>query len=143
MSKNFLWIPVVVVFCACVAAACDETIGDCYPVGQSAGSGDPGVGATGTTGSGPGPSGDEPVGQAQEALSMDQCNAPDDSSPPPCSGNVCPRTCTDMFVTCQNKGMPCTRVINWGATLCRICQVSCIAKAAYRPECYSCGFTDP
>lgn len=67
MNKNFLWVPVVVAFCACVAAACDETIGDCYPVGQSAGSGDPGVGATGTTGSGPGPDG----------LTMTQCNGSD------------------------------------------------------------------
>jgi hypothetical protein len=129
-----------ILLCAGCAAipACDMTIGDCYPRGQSGGSGDPSTGA----GSGPGPSGDDPVGEAQEGLSGSQCDS-EDSNPPPCSGNVCPRTCTDMFVTCQGKGMPCTRVINWGATLCRICQVSCIAKTTYRSECYSCGFADP
>jgi hypothetical protein len=58
------------------AAGCNYTQGDCYPVGQS---GDPGGPVIVSTGTGV-PSGDAPLGQAQDALSGSACNAPDDST---------------------------------------------------------------
>lgn len=54
------------------------------------------------------------------------------------------RTCTDMFVTCQEKGYPCTRVYEGSSTVCDVCRTDCKAKKKYTtPECYKCGFDDP
>ncbi|WP_438005066.1 hypothetical protein WME89_40980 [Sorangium sp. So ce321] len=52
------------------------------------------------------------------------------------------KTCTDMFVDCQDKGGSCTRLVDrWGTTLCRACQEDCLAKIPYRyTDCYKCGF---
>lgn len=50
-------------------------------------------------------------------------------------------SCTDMFVTCQEKGMPCTRQTIWGTTLCAACRDDCQADVPYRTsECHTCGF---
>jgi hypothetical protein len=55
-------------------------------------------------------------------------------------------TCTEMFDACQDKGRPCTRVIEGKKTLCAFCQMDCTAtpKRPYKyDECYKCGFDDP
>ncbi len=53
------------------------------------------------------------------------------------------RSCTDMFVACQDKGMPCTRKIEWKKTLCEYCRDDCQNKRPYKyDECYKCGFGD-
>ncbi|MEZ4297014.1 MAG: hypothetical protein R3B70_18760 [Polyangiaceae bacterium] len=49
--------------------------------------------------------------------------------------------CTEMFAACQAKAGRCTRVNTWGYTVCRECQVDCLAGKAYGTrECYRCGF---
>ncbi len=54
------------------------------------------------------------------------------------------RSCTDMFVACQEKGKPCTRTIEGSSTLCDICRADCKVKKHYTfSECYTCGFDDP
>ena len=72
------------------AAGCNFTQGDCYPVGQTAGSGDPGGGVIVSTGSGP--SGDAPQGQARSSLSQAQCNSSGNDTPvqaaPPASCSI-------------------------------------------------------
>ncbi len=51
------------------------------------------------------------------------------------------KTCTDMYVACQAKGMPCTRFINPKYSLCAICRDDCDADRPYKySECYKCGF---
>jgi hypothetical protein len=51
------------------------------------------------------------------------------------------RTCTDMYVACMDKGMPCTRDIDTGYSLCTFCRDDCQAKRPYKySECYQCGF---
>jgi hypothetical protein len=75
--KNKLWIATIAVLVS--AAGCNLTDGDCYPVGQAAGSGEPGGGVIVSTGSGP--SGDAPQGQAQAALSEAQCNSAASDTP--------------------------------------------------------------
>jgi hypothetical protein len=51
------------------------------------------------------------------------------------------RTCTDMYVACMDKGIPCTRHIEWKKSLCAICQNDCQANRPYKySECYKCGF---
>lgn len=51
------------------------------------------------------------------------------------------KTCTDMFVDCQDKGWPCTRQTIWGTTLCAACRDDCQADVPYRTgECYDCGY---
>jgi hypothetical protein len=53
------------------------------------------------------------------------------------------RTCTDMFDACQDKGKPCTRVIEGSSTLCGLCLRDCADSRPYRyAECYKCGFND-
>lgn len=49
--------------------------------------------------------------------------------------------CTEMFAVCQAKAGRCTRVNTWGYTVCRECQVDCLAGKAYgSSDCYRCGF---
>jgi len=51
------------------------------------------------------------------------------------------RTCTDMYEACQGKGLPCTREIDAGMTLCGICLNDCLANRPYKySECYKCGY---
>ena len=51
------------------------------------------------------------------------------------------KTCTDMYVACTDKGMPCTRFIDHGNSLCAICRDNCQANKPYKfSECYKCGF---
>lgn len=51
------------------------------------------------------------------------------------------KTCTDMFEACQEKGLPCNRLIDPKKTLCAICLENCTAKNPYKySECYKCGF---
>ncbi len=122
-------------------AACNYTVGDCYPVGQGAGAGDVGSGAVVSVGASG--AGDQPVGTAQGALSEAQCNEPPDNACPQ-DGCTPSRSCTDMFVACQDKGKPCTREIEWKKTLCEYCRDDCYHKRPYgRAECYKCGFDDP
>jgi hypothetical protein len=64
------------------------------------------------------------------------------------SGGCTPRkaTCAEMFDACQDKGLPCTRVIEGKKTLCAFCLMDCTAtpKRPYKyDECYKCGFDDP
>jgi hypothetical protein len=102
--KNQLWVATFAVLLG--AAACNETVGDCYPVGQSTGNGDPGGGVI-ASGAGAGPSGDMPTGQAQEALNMDQCNAPPD--PTELSERVCGKPIWGMGcqALCKGDGVDC------------------------------------
>jgi hypothetical protein len=72
--RGLPWVAALAVMCV---AACNYTVGECYPVGQGASDG---VGNGAIVSAGAGPSGDGPQGQAQIALSEDQCNAPDDST---------------------------------------------------------------
>jgi hypothetical protein len=54
------------------------------------------------------------------------------------------QTCTDMYVACQDKGYPCTRVIEGSLSLCGVCRRDCQKKNPYKySECYKCGFSDP
>ena len=60
-----------------------------------------------------------------------------------CHGNCLQmsKTCTDMFVACQARGMPCTRHIDHGYSLCTYCRDDCDADRPYKySECYKCGF---
>ena len=51
------------------------------------------------------------------------------------------KTCTDMYVACMDKGMPCTRHIDPGYSLCTYCRDDCDANRPYKyNECYKCGF---
>ena len=72
------------------AAGCNFTQGDCYPVGQGTGSGDPGGGVIVSAGSGP--SGDAPQGEARSGLSQAQCNSSGNDTPaqaaPPASCSI-------------------------------------------------------
>jgi hypothetical protein len=116
-------------------AACNYTVGDCWPVGQGAGAGDVGSGAVVSVGA----SGDQPVGTAQGALSEAQCNEPPDNACP--QGGCTPdETCLDMYDKCRAKGQPCTRNIN-GMSLCAYCQDDCLHDKPYKfRNCYDCGF---
>jgi hypothetical protein len=61
----------------------------------------------------------------------------------PAAGCSPTRTCTDMFEACQDKGKPCTRVIEGSSTLCGLCLRDCADSRPYRyAECYKCGFND-
>jgi hypothetical protein len=49
--------------------------------------------------------------------------------------------CTEMFVVCQAKAGRCTRITDWGLSLCGLCRDECQAEKAYtHNECYRCGF---
>lgn len=122
-------------------AACNYTVGDCYPVGQGAGAGDVGAGNGAVVSVGA--SGDQPVGTAQGALSEAQCNEPPSNACP--QGGCTPtRTCLDMFEACRERRKPCTREIDYGKTLCEFCRDDCYSKRPYKySECYKCGFDDP
>ena len=49
--------------------------------------------------------------------------------------------CLDMFVACQDKGLPCTRVIEGSLTLCGVCRRDCQNNQPYTfSECYKCAF---
>lgn len=105
--KSQLLIATFVVYAG--AAACNYTVGDCWPVGQGGSSVDVGVGVgVGSTGSGP--SGDGPPGQAQSALSGSACNSSDDNAPVEaglkifCSKPDWGKTCSDR---CFARGIPC------------------------------------
>ena len=51
------------------------------------------------------------------------------------------KTCTDMYEACQARGLPCTRHIGRGNSLCALCREDCQANDPYRfNECYKCGF---
>ena len=51
------------------------------------------------------------------------------------------KTCTDMYDACMDKGLPCTRHIDHGNSLCAICRDNCQANKPYKfSECYTCGF---
>jgi hypothetical protein len=51
------------------------------------------------------------------------------------------KTCTDMYVACEDKGWPCTRQTDWGMSLCAACRRDCQnGKEYYTDECYKCGF---
>ncbi|MEO5729100.1 MAG: hypothetical protein ABI134_09490 [Byssovorax sp.] len=51
------------------------------------------------------------------------------------------KTCTDMYDACMDKGLPCTRHIDRGNSICAICRRSCQASKPYKSsECYKCGF---
>jgi hypothetical protein len=51
------------------------------------------------------------------------------------------KTCTDMYVACTDKGVPRTRDIDTGYSLCTFCRDDCHAKRPYKySECYKCGF---
>jgi hypothetical protein len=123
-------------------AACNSTVGDCYPVGQGAGAGDVGNGAVVSVGASG--AGDQPVGEAQGALSEAQCNEPPDNACPQdgCTPHL---SCGEMFSKCQAIGGRCTRFDNvYGTTLCGACNIDCFGKVPYRTkECYKCGFDDP
>jgi hypothetical protein len=96
-KKSNMRMATVAVLIAAVAAllgvaACNLTVGDCYPVGSTDGNGDPGGGVI-SSGAGAGPSGDAPTGQSRSALSGAQCNASDSgnsktsmSAAPPADG---------------------------------------------------------
>lgn len=58
-------------------AACNYTVGDCWPVGQ--GDSNVAVGSGVINSTGPGNPGDSPQGQARSALTQAQCNAPEDN----------------------------------------------------------------
>jgi hypothetical protein len=124
-------------------AACDYTVGDCYPVGQGAGAGDVGAGNGAVVSVGA--SGDQPVGQAEGALSEAQCNEPPDNACP-ADGCTPRRTCVDMFDKCQDIGGECTKAYpgcdTYGSSACRSCFDACKSGAAYPPKCKctSCGF---
>jgi hypothetical protein len=122
-------------------AACNYTVGDCYPVGQGAGAGDVGNGAAVSVGS----SGDQPVGTAQGALSEAQCNEPPSNACP--QGGCTPSDpCLDMFDKCQDIGGDCTKTKPgcdaYGTSACRSCFDACKNGTAYPPKCKcrSCGF---
>jgi hypothetical protein len=60
-----------------------------------------------------------------------------------CHGNCLQmsKTCTDMYEACQDRGMPCTRHIGRGNSLCALCREDCQANDPYQfNECYKCGF---
>lgn len=91
------------------AVACNYTDGNCYPVGQGGSSADVGVGVgVGSTGSGP--SGDDPLGQAESALSGSACNSSDNNPPVEASmkvfcfqpdwGPTCSQRCTAKGLGC-------------------------------------------
>jgi hypothetical protein len=49
--------------------------------------------------------------------------------------------CTEMFDVCWGKAGRCIRVGTWGHTVCRQCQIECLAEMTYTTsECYRCGF---
>ena len=51
------------------------------------------------------------------------------------------KTCTDMYVACTDKGMPCARDIDTGYSVCTYCRDDCDANRPYKyKECYKCGF---
>lgn len=51
------------------------------------------------------------------------------------------RSCTDMYVDCQEKGPSCIRQVTPKKTLCAYCRDDCQAKEPYKySECYQCGF---
>jgi hypothetical protein len=91
-------------------ASCNQTVGECWPVGQGDGSEGTGAGVVGSSGAGAGASGEVPPEQPQNATSApDPCNAPADDADPlglkvfcktPDHGAVCSERC---FA----KGVPC------------------------------------
>jgi hypothetical protein len=107
-------LPIVTIIVLSSAAACNETVGDCWPVGQDPGSG--GVIDPGGSGAGAGTSGDEPTGQAQQALGMDQCNATDQSNGDPYEAAL------KVLCTESELGPPCE-------AMCRAKKLWCAAYA--------------
>lgn len=51
------------------------------------------------------------------------------------------KTCTDMYVDCQSRGDPCTRIVEGRKTLCAACQDDCLSDRPYKfKDCRKCGF---
>jgi hypothetical protein len=92
-------LPIVTIIMLSSAAACNETVGDCWPIGQDPGSGSPGGGVI-DTGAGASTSGDVPTGQAQSALSMDQCNATGQIAPQSPCNDKCDADYANAAVAC-------------------------------------------
>ncbi|WP_437731941.1 hypothetical protein [Sorangium sp. So ce1335] len=105
--------------------ACNYDLGECYLRGtEGTGAGEPSPPGSAATGDRFGNGGDVGSGATEE---MAGCT-PD-------------KTCTDMYVDCEDKGYPCTRVIDGGKSLCAICRRDCQLKKRYTyDECYRCGF---
>jgi hypothetical protein len=88
--------------------SCNQTVGECWPVGQGDGSEGTGAGVMG--GTGVGASGDVPPEQPQNATSPpDPCNAPADDADPlglkvfcktPDHGAICSERCFAKGVAC-------------------------------------------
>lgn len=111
---------VSVLICGFVAA-CNYDTGECY-LRDEGGQGSGGV----IVPTGAGGFGDVPP-EPQDAADPEAGCAPD-------------RTCTDMYVACQDKGPPCDKVFGH-KSLCAYCQDNCLRKEPYRyAECHECGF---
>ena len=173
--KSYLWIAAAVILPS--FAACNRTVGECWPVGQGDQNGGVGSGpviASGGTGdySDPPPSPNDftipeaDCNIAEQSPCTEKCLASyetaattcgkvqDDAQRKSCQEGAyagyksckesCKRaskTCTDMYVACTDKGMPCTRFINPKYSLCAICRDDCDADRPYKySECYKCGF---
>ncbi|AUX34733.1 MULTISPECIES: hypothetical protein [Sorangium] len=112
-----------------LASACDlsYTCDTVEPGGAGAGY------PTGSAGAGDYPHNDEGEEAGAEEIGSAELAMAGSCSPS--------KTCTDMFVNCQDKGWPCTRIIEGRKTLCAICRRDCQLEKSYSyRECYDCGF---
>jgi hypothetical protein len=175
--KSYLWIAVIVILP--IFAACNRTVGECWPVGQGDQNGGVGSGPVIASG-GTGDNGDSPPNPndfkipeadcniAEQSPCTEKCLASYESAATTCGkiqddpqrktcqegayagyktckGNCqnASKTCTDMFVACDDMGLPCNREIEYKKSLCAVCQRDCVDKRPYKyDECYKCGFED-
>lgn len=78
-------------------------------------------------------------GASQRRTCQDEAHARYESCRASCQ--TANKTCTDMYVACQDKGMPCRRQIDKKKTLCEFCRDDCQNERPYKySECYKCGF---
>jgi hypothetical protein len=113
----------VLILLGLTAWACNVDVGECY--------------LRGTEGAG----GGYPPGSAATGDWYRNGDDVGSGSSEPMAGCTSDRSCTDMYVDCQDKGYPCTRIIDGGKSLCAICRRDCQLKKKYTyDECYRCGF---
>jgi hypothetical protein len=175
--KSYLWIAAVVILPS--FAACNRTVGECWPRGQGDDSGGVGSGPVIASG-GTGDNGDTPPNPNDFTIPEADCNIAEQS---PCTekclasyetaASTCgkvqddaqrktcqdgayagyktcresckkaSKTCTDMYVACEDKGPPCTDFIEKKKSLCEFCRSDCQASRPYKfNDCYKCGFED-